>query len=77
MSPTEAAMSAEADMPGKTVAEPGMAPMAMIPAMMPTAPAAIVEIDRAIDRIGISLGVRRRAVIGLHRASGQEETEFR
>ena len=62
---------AAAAMPGEAAApaEAGMIPVAMIPAMVPAAPAAIIKIERAIDRIvGISVvDVTTR----LHRASGQ------
>jgi hypothetical protein len=63
------AMPAEAGVP----AEAAMIPVAMIPAMVPAAPAAIIKIERAIDRIG---GVSVVDVTTrLHRASGQEKTD--
>jgi hypothetical protein len=77
--PARAAVSSEARMSGKTVTPTGMGqtamiPLTVVPAMMPTTPAAIVEIDRALDRGGVSIGVRRRAVIGSGCASRQDKT---
>src|SRR5882724_8340782 len=53
----------------ETVAPAAMLPVAMIPAMVPAAPAAIIKIERAIDRIGGVSGVD--VPTRLHRASGQ------
>jgi hypothetical protein len=77
--PAEAAMSSEARMSGKTVTptrmgQTAMIPVTVVPAVMPTTPSAIVEIDRALDRGGVSIGVRRRAVIGSGCASRQDKT---
>src|SRR5271169_901022 len=72
------AVSAKAAMPCESVAPVTRGPVpivavAMIPAMVPAAPAVIVIIERVIDRIVEC--VRRSAIIRLRRASGQEKTD--
>lgn len=74
--PATPTMAAEAGMLCETVA--AMVLVAMIPAaMVPAAPAAIVKIERAIDRIvGVSIvAVRGSAIIRLRRACGQEKSD--
>src|SRR2546426_3997467 len=56
----------------ETVAPAAMIPVAMIPAMVPAAPAAIIKIERTIDRIvGVSVV---DVTTSLRRASGQGQT---
>src|SRR2546421_2334949 len=57
----------------ETVAPAAMIPVAMIPAMVPAAPAAIIKIERTIDRIvGVSVV---DVTTSLRRASGQGQTD--
>jgi hypothetical protein len=75
-----ATVSAEAGMTGETVVKAAMVmaavakavmePMVMV--MVEVAKAAIVKIERAIDRIGV--GIVGSAIVRLHSASGEEKT---
>jgi hypothetical protein len=73
--PAASAVTAEAGMVCETVA--AMVLVAMIPAMVPAVPAAIVKKERAIDRVvGVSIvAVGGRAVFRLHRTCGQEKSD--
>jgi hypothetical protein len=76
-----ATVSAEAGMPCETVAKAHMVVVAVAKAVMESmvtvevaevAKAAILKIERAIDRIGV--GVIGSAIVRLRRASGEEKT---
>jgi hypothetical protein len=76
-----ATVSAEAGMPCETVAKAPMVVVAVAKAVMESmvtvevaevAKAAILKIERAIDRIGV--GVIGSAIVRLRRASGEEKT---